>query len=149
MKVYIKAMSMKRADLRDYIESHTRQVFIALTQLYLFPSGNRVHWRKEVWDKFSEMHTMKPTNKLPSAKFILDNSFEIYKNKIPDIIERVIDKEEMYTPIGNIDDYALRILIQDYFTWLSNYFSQKEMLSKSDVLDELDKLGLTIDYYEG
>lgn len=148
MKVYVSAMSMRRGDLQDYVEAHTRQVIIALAQLYLFPSGPRVHWRKGVWEKFNEMHTLKPMKKLPSAKFILDNSFEIYKNRLVDMLQYAIDKEEKYAPIGNVDDYEFRVLVHDYFIWLANMFSSQELIRKSDVYQELDRLGLTEQYFK-
>ena len=143
MKMYISAMSMYRGDLKDWIEDHTYQVIVALGQLYLFPTGNRVHWRKEVWEKFSRMHTLKPGRKLPSAQFILDNSYGIYKSKMLSILQYVIDKESDYTPISDIDDERFRLIVQDYFLWLANYLSQYDILHKVDVLSELDGLGLT------
>lgn len=146
MKMYIRAMSMKRGDLKDWIEDHTYQVIFALGQLYLFPSGNRVHWRKEVWEKFSRMHTLKPTRKLPSSQFILDNSYGVFKNRMSSILQQVIDKEDEYTPISNIDDERFRLLVYDYFLWLSAYLSYSEFLTKADVLTELDRLGLTATY---
>jgi len=146
MKVYIKAMAMNRSNLRDWIEDHTYQVIVALGQLYLFPEGNRTHWRKEVWEKFSRMHTLKPSRKLPSAQFILDNSYAIYQNKMSSILKYVIDKESNYTPTSNIDDERFRLIVEDYFLWLANYLSQTELLDKDDVLEELDRLGLTETY---
>lgn len=143
MKVYIQSMSMNRGDLREYIESHTRQVIIALAQLYLFPSGSRVHWRKEVWDKFNEMHTLKFSKKLPSAKFIMDNSYAVYINRITGLLQYAIDKEEDYTPIKSIDEEAFRVLVHDYFLWLAEKLSQNEFLNKTEVLAKLDQLGLT------
>lgn len=146
MYVYVQAMSMKRGDLKDWIEDHTYQVIFALGQLYLFPSGNRVHWRKEVWEKFSRMHTLKPTKKLPSSQFILDNSYGVFKNRMSSILQQVIDKEDAYTPISNIDDERFRLIVYDYFLWLSAYLSYSEFLTKADVLTELDRLGLTATY---
>lgn len=143
MKKYIYAMSMSRGDLRSWVSAHTRQVIIALAQLYLFPTGNRVHWRKEVWEKFSTIHRLKPTNKLPSAKFILDNSFNVYKNILPSLMQYAIDKEEDYSPISNIDEDDFRLLVEDYFLWLANMLSNADAVAKSDVLEELDRLGLT------
>ena len=134
---------MSRSNLCDWIEDHTYQVIVALGQLYLFPSGNRKHWRKEVWEKFSRMHTLKPSKKLPSAQFILNNSYKIYQNKMSSILKYVIDKESEYNTISSIDDERFRLIVEDYFLWLANYLSQTELLDKDDVLEELDRLGLT------
>ena len=146
MKIYISAMSMDRGDLRSWIESHTKQTIIALAQLYVFPSGPRVHWREEVWSKFSEIHRLKPRNKLPSAKLILDNSYEVYKNQLMNLIQHAIDKETKYIPITNIDESEFRLIVHDYFLWLANKLSQNDYLIKAEVLERLDQLGLTEQY---
>lgn len=146
MKVYVKSMSMSRGDLKDWIESHTKQTIIALAQLYLFPSGNRIHWRKEVWEKFHEMHKLKFNNKLPSAKFILNNSYELHQAMTCRLLQYAIDKEEKYTPISNIRESEFMVIVEDYFIWLANQLSQKEIVNTQEVLDELDNLGLTEKY---
>lgn len=146
MKLYIKAMSMKRSDLKEYIESHTRQTIIALAQLYLFPHGNRVHWRKEVWEKFHEMHKLKFNNKLPSAKFILDNSYELHQSMTCRLLQYAIDKEDKYTPISSRRESEFLVIVKDYFLWLANQLSQQEIINTKEVLDELDNLGLTENY---
>lgn len=146
MKICIKAMSMNRGNLRAWIDDHTRQTIIALAQLYLFPHGNRVHWRKEVWEKFHEMHRLKPSNKLPSSKFILDNSFNLYQPTLMRLIQYALDKEENYIPIRNIQESEFMLMVEDYFLWLANYLSQTDTLNKQDVLDKLDEIGLTEEY---
>ena len=136
-------MSDKRKDLGAWIEDHTKQVMIAITQLYLFPNGNRTHWRKEVWEKFYEMHRLKGSNKLPSAKFIFENSFKVHSRMIQNHVKFVISKEDQYDPIEDIDLNQLFQIEKDYFIWLSSKLSKEDFVSKTDVLDELDKLGLT------
>ena len=69
MKIYVKAMSMQRKALIDWIDAHTFQVMVSLVQLYLYPTGYRRHWRKEVWEKFSRMYSFKHNSKLPSTEF--------------------------------------------------------------------------------
>lgn len=70
MKIAVLGMSKSRKDLGDWIEDHTWQTMVAIAQLYAFPNGNRVHWRKEVWEKFDRMHLFRHNSKLPDAKFI-------------------------------------------------------------------------------
>ena len=146
MKIYIVGMSMARGNLRAWIEAHTRQTIIALAQLYLFPYGNRVHWRKEVWSKFSEMHRLKPSNKLPSAQFIFDNSYNVYINSLNDLLQYVIDKEHEYDPISGWNEDNFRIVVEDYFLWLSDMLSRKDWISMEDCYSRLDRLGLTEKY---
>ena len=143
MKRRIFGMSMKRGDLGDWIDNHTFQVIVALAQLYLFPGGNRTHWRKEVWEKFSRIYTLKRSNKLPSAEFILSNSWDKYKGRLARILQYAADKEDEYIPIksAHLDEFYQ--VAQDYFYWLADSFSKNQELLLSEVKEELDRLGLT------
>lgn len=141
MKRYIVGMSLRRKDLGDWIDNHTFQVMVALAQLYLFPQGNRVHWRKEVWEKFSRMYTLKRSSKLPSADFILDSSWGRNKHNVMNALQYAIDKEDQYEPNSYSYDEFYQI-VEDYFMWLSSNLSQNETLRLSDVKIELDSLGL-------
>lgn len=146
MKKYIYAMSIKRSDLGDWIDNHTFQVMVALAQLYLFPTGNRVHWHKEVWEKFSRMYRLKHSNKLPNADFILHNSWGKNKHNVNNALNYAIDKEDSYT--SRFYTYGeFYQIVEDYFMWLASQLSQNETLRLSDVKEELDSLGLgeTID----
>lgn len=142
MKKYVYAMSIKRSDLGDWIDNHTFQVMVALAQLYLFPTGNRVHWRKEVWEKFSRMYRLKHSNKLPSADFILQNSWGRNKHNVNNALNYAIDKEDSYTPKSYTYDEFYQI-VEDYFMWLASQLSQNETLRLSDVKEELNSLGLS------
>lgn len=143
MKKLIVGISLKRNDLADLIDNHTWQVMVALAQLYLFPDGNRVHWRKEVWEKFSRIYTLKKSHKLPSAQFILDNSWGRNKHLIGDALRYAEDKEDHYTPQSHATVDEFYLITQDYFTWVSDKLSEHEILHLSDVKSELDRLGLT------
>lgn len=142
MKRFIFA-AKSRSDLGAWIEDHTPQVMIAIAQLYVFPSGNRTHWRKEVWEKFSEMHAFKHNNKLPSAKFILDNSWKVNERYVDNVIRFVIGKEEEYTPREDINVSELYDILESYFKWLADYLSKNRFLIPQDVNKKLDELGLT------
>jgi hypothetical protein len=135
-------MSLSRSDLGDYIDNHTWQVMVALAQLYLFPQGNRVHWRKEVWEKFSRMYTLKKSNKLPDAKFIFEHSWGRNKHEISNALRYAQDKEDQYEAQehATVDEFYL--IVQDYFLWLADQLSQNSALALIDVKDELDRLGL-------
>lgn len=137
------AMSRSRKDLGSWIEDHTFQVMVALAQLYLFPHGNRVHWRKEVYEKFSQMFPFRHNNKLPDQKFILDNSWNVNSRFIHNALQRAIDKETEYVPIDNIDENEFYVIVEDYFMWLSYSLSKTNRVSLQEVLEELDRLGLS------
>lgn len=143
MKRMIVGMSKSKSDLGSWIEDHTWPVMVALTQLYLFPYGPRVHWRKEVWEKFDRMHLFRHNNKLPDAEFILANSWNVNKPFVEDAIQYAIDKEEDYSPRDDINIYELSSIMQSYFEWVASILSEHVALQKDDVLTKLDDLGLT------
>lgn len=143
MKRMIVGMSKSRSDLGSWIEDHTWPVMVALAQLYLFPHGPRVHWRKEVWEKFDRMHLFKHNNKLPDAKFILCNSWEVNRKFVADSIQYAIDKEENYSPRNDIDVHELSTIMEAYFTWVASKLCNHVALQKDEVLSKLDELGLT------
>lgn len=139
---YVVAMGKGRKELGSWIEDHTTQVMIALAQLYVFPHGNRVHWRKEVWEKFFEMKRFTSNNKLPDPEFIMKNSFRVHEKQIPNHVRFVKGKEEAYTPRKDIDLKQLHDIEEAYFSWLSDYLSREDFLPKEDVLNKLNELGL-------
>ena len=141
MKKLILGMSMKRRDLASWIDNHTYQTMIALAQLYLFPTGNRKHWRKEVWEKFSRIYTLK-SNKLPKAQFILDNSWNIHKDDVWNALDHAEAKEEVYPVRKDANHDSFYQITEDYFIWLADKFSKNPSLRLSDVYEELDRLGL-------
>ena len=142
MKRMIVGMSMKRKDLGAWIENHTFQVMVALAQLYLFPQGNRVHWRKEVWEKFSRMYTLKKSGKLPSAQFILDNSWGMNKQNVSRALQYAADKESEYLPQAHVTTDDFYQIVEDYFMWVADQLSRVPALNLVDVKLELDRLGL-------
>lgn len=142
MKRMILGMSMKRKELGDYIDNHTWQVMVALAQLYLFPNGNRVHWRKEVWEKFSKIYPLKKSNRLPDANFIFENSWGRNKDQISNAMRYATDKEDEYTPQAHATVDEFYFIVQDYFRWLADKLSKDPILLLADVKAELDSLGL-------
>ncbi len=141
MKRVIYGMAMSRKDLASWIDNHTFQTIVALAQLYLFPTGNRVHWRKEVWEKFSKVYRLK-NNKLPSAQFILENSWGNYKYELSRIMQYAVDKEENYEVLDETTYDEFYAIVEDYFYWLADKLSQNTEITLQEVKSELDRLGL-------
>lgn len=141
MKLYI-FTSKSRKDLGDWIEDHTFQVMVAISQLYAFPTGPRFHWRQEVWEKFDRMKLFRHNKKLPDAKFILENSWEVNKGFVDSALNYAIDKETDYIPKENLDISELTNIIEQYFIWLADELSKKPAVRLESVLKKLDELGL-------
>lgn len=149
MKIYINAvkeailgMSTKRKDVGAKIEDHTPQTIIALAQLYLFPYGNRIHWRKEVWEKFYNVDRFKGSNKLPSGEFILKNSWEVHKDNLDTYLQFALNKEEDYESRADVNISEFYEIVELYFYWLADILSQFGFVNLNQVKCKLDELGL-------
>lgn len=141
MKRMILGMSMKRKDLAAWIDNHTFPTMVALAQLYLFPYGPRVHWRKEVWEKLSKVYRLKKTNKLPDAQFILESSWGLNKHNVNNALRYAQDKEENYDVRDGATYDEFYQIVEDYFIWVADKLSQNETLDLREVKEELDSLG--------
>lgn len=145
MKRYIFANAKYKDDIEDMIQDATPQIIEPLAQLYLFP-GTKIcgHWRKEVWNRIPTMPLLKGRNKLPSAKFIFKNSYELFQFDIDAIVQQALDHESDLTPdyerLANM--YQFKKIVRTYFTWLSEYLSKHKVVNPTDVYNELDSLGL-------
>lgn len=145
MKRYIFANAKYKDDIEDMIQDATPQIIEPLAQLYLFP-GTEIcgHWRKEVWNRIPTMPLLKGRNKLPSAKFIFKNSYELFQFDIDAIVQQALDHESDLTPdyerLANM--YQFKKIVRTYFTWLSEYLSKHKVVNPTDVYNELNSLGL-------
>ena len=137
------AMSKSRSELESWIEDHTFPTMCAIARLYLFPNCTvRNHWRQEVWSKFSEMHILRRTKRLPNAGFIYSNSWRVNSQFVQNAVDWAIDHEDQLTPRDDIDIQHLSELMDSYFTWLSEILSKNRVLKTNDVYRKLDELGL-------
>lgn len=137
------AMSYGRADLASWIEEHTFPVVVAITQLYMFPySQYRSHWVKEVYASFNSMKLLKHNNKLPSARFIYDNSWGINKRFYKDAIVFVKDKESELQLRDDFNELELVNILDSYFEWLAAQLSQHRVITLSQVFNELKQYNI-------
>ena len=145
MKRYIFANAKYKDEIEDMIQDATPQIIEPLAQLYLFPDTEICrHWRQEVWNRIPTMPLLKGRNKLPSAKLIFKNSYELFQFDIDAIVQQALDHESDLIPdyerLANM--YQFKKLVRTYFTWLSEYLSKHKVVNPTDVYNELDNLGL-------
>ena len=146
MKRYIRAMSKGKSELGDYFETHTRPIIYHLIKLYLYPSNPAVkHWRREVANQLSASYTLRGSHKLPSADFIMKNSFDVHGRFIPTSIKCVIDQygEPEYYTHDDFDaqDLALAESIEQYFLWLASRLSEVQQIPYSEIYNYLENHG--------
>ena len=143
MKKYIMGMAYRRADLAAWIEDHTFPVMGTLAQLYLFPTAStQSHGTHDVWEKFHSMHVLKGSNKLPSAQFILQNSWEVNKSFVESAVNWAIGKEYQLTPRTDADLDRLTAIMAAYFDWLAHELSTVRVVNPAAVATKLAELSL-------
>lgn len=148
MNLYLKASAARRkSDIAEMIQDLTPQIMEPLAQIYLFSDRYpeyKNHWRNEVWNRIPRMPLVKHKNKLPDAKLIYDNSYNMYKGYIETILERAIEHEKNLMPdydkLEDVSDFDA--IVQSYFKWLSSYLSVNALARPKDIYEKLDDLGL-------
>ena len=90
MKRIIYALSKSRKDVAADIEQGCRELILHLIKLWFFPYSKDVaKWRREVAEKLCSVDTFKGKHSLPSAKFILEHSWEVHQSHIPRYLELI------------------------------------------------------------
>ena len=144
MKKLIKR-SIVAAEHKKYVELHLRRnmvsLIIHLIKLLLYPESQEVnHWRKEVSNFLYEVPLLKVNNKLPSKEFILENTWEVYSDSIPNYVKFVtksISEEPKVVDNDNIYD-----TLNNYFHRLANELSVNQIVTRKDIINKLKELGM-------
>lgn len=149
MKRVILAMSYNKHDVAGWIENHAYPTMKVLAQLYLFPDAStKNHWRGEAWAAFhsmrtlKRMRTLKPKHKLPSAEFIYANSWIPNSQFADTAIKMMLEKENTLVPRVNHSVSIYSELADKYFWWISQMLSTVPEVSKAEVYNKLEELGL-------
>lgn len=144
MKRYMYSMSKSKSDLGDYFESATRPIIEHLIKLYLYPDNASVnHWRREVAKFLNSSDTLKGSHKLPSAKFIVDNTFKVHQHFIPGYMKQILYLYRRHTAdidaLNHID--AITQQICKYFEWIANKLSHEAQIPFPEIYEYLETHG--------
>ena len=143
MILFTYCMSKFKSELAGWIEDHTFPVMCAIAQLYLFENCDvSSHWRQEVWASFKDMRLLRRQNKLPTSKFIFENSWKINEGFVNDAVTWAIDHENTLHCQKDVDVNQLYDIMERYFKWLSDQLSKHKTISSTAVYTKLDELGL-------
>lgn len=142
MKKYIYSMSTSKSDLGDYFESATRPVIEHLIKLYLYPDNRSVnHWRREVAKFLNSTDTLKGSHKLPSAGFIMKNTFKVHQTSIPAYVKQIV---YLYSkPDVDVNKHIDTIVyqIRKYFEWVAGRLSHELQIPFPDIYTYLEEHG--------
>ena len=145
----IYSSKMPRGKLKLKIKNHTRPVIITLAQLYIYhrDTDNYHHWSNEVISQFPEIDRLdgKGRGKLPSKKFILDNSWGEYKDSIKKLMSMAVIHEgqnQFYDSdrAKNVDEFSK--IVEEYLDFLATSLSQSDVLDPEEAIIKLKDLNL-------
>lgn len=140
MKRVILAMSRSRQEVGATIEQGTRELINHLIKLWQYPDSLDIaKWRKEVAEKLNQVDTFKGKHTLPSAQFILDNSWRIWRPKLPNMVQYIID--DYGQPTTDKGFNLMRDRIDEYFMWLARMLSNDGQVSYAQIYRTLEMLG--------
>lgn len=141
MKRSIYAMSKSKADIGAELDDGIPQLMMYMIKLYLYPSSESIpYWRKEVAEKLNATHKMKWKNRFPSKQFIIDNTWYMYQEYIPNYIEGVIDDYGPSEISVDIRDISYRIF--HYLEQIAEILSKVGFISYEHIYRILEELNL-------
>ena len=136
-------MSTTKSDLRCKLEETTPMLLEHLIKLYLYPNCEYVnHWKQECYNFLHNVSRLKRSNKLPSAKFILDSTININSELIPYYAKGVMKDyaQSLGKPTYDIDKLEQKIF--NYYEWLAEMLSKYGRIFRTDCYEKLDELFL-------
>ncbi len=118
--------------------------------LYLIMDKNNSasnHWKQEIYSFIHSVKKLSGKNKFPTSKQIYGWTYDKISDCVTDtdwisvFVEDACDKE-CFENIYSITDISKRLhsFCTDYFTWLSESLSRIGIVSRQDVIHELDIL---------
>ena len=140
MKRYILGFSKSKKDVGANIDESTRPLILHLIKLYLYPdSVNKNHWRKEVAEKLNCVSKLKGRNRYPSKEFILNYSWESYKNEIEYFVTYITSDYGYSEYAENIEE--IKYFIFNYLDELSELLSEHGVVDYDKIYKLLSKYG--------
>lgn len=140
MRIYIRAMSDERREIRRDLVHASEQVVTHLIKLMIFPNAEyHNHWESEIHSFLHKVSKVKGKNKWPDYKFIKE-AISTHNDMIPEFIQIVIDEEDQLTAYDDIDISAVEKVIETYCVWLATQLSTKGFVIKSEVISELESI---------
>lgn len=141
MKIHIKGMLTDRKKIQYDLYISSKQVAHYIVKLIQFPdAAAKNHWVKEIYACLSDVHKLKGSNKLPSAKFIY-REISAHNDMLPTLVSYIRDEEpdEIFHYVGPYD--CLQYL-EEYEHWLANNLSVAGYVTLFQVKQKLTEMGL-------
>ena len=144
MKRLIYCMSKTKKEVGSDLEENTGELIQDLIKLAFYPDNiNKSKWRKEIASFLNKTSRLKGKHKLPSAQFILDNTWNIHKNRFSYYINIVTDDFGEPQNI-QMNEKTIKENVQAYFIWIALQLSEYQYVSYQSIYHQLEHLGFWV-----
>ena len=138
MKILITSSAVQRDILKQKLIDRSEQVVNHLIKIFLYPSNNAAeHWKHEVYSFLYQVGVLKSSNKFPTSKFILNNTWNTWEDAILAYIPVV---KQDFPNMSENDSKDVYRAIYEYFRWLSKNLSMCGMVSQTSVKQTINDL---------
>lgn len=129
-----------RQEVARDLKKGSENLYEHLIKVWMFPNvSEQNHWKVEIGTKFMvKVDKLKNTKRYPSAKFILDHTWNIWEDALMDRIPAVLEHIDE-TPL-DVSYYNIYDAIHDYMTWAAEILSKRGVLNPKDCYNEVEQL---------
>lgn len=139
MYYHISGFADSRNQIKTELRSVTKIVMNHLIKVFLYPNvQEQNHWKREIAQSLNDIAKQKGKNRFPTAKFLLQNTWEIYKDTLSTRLPVIIESIEE-TPI-NYDINNVYKAIHDYFNWLCDELSKTGIVRYNIIYSKIEEL---------
>lgn len=139
MRIYIRAMSEERQEIRRGLVNTSDQIVLHLVKLMLFSDTEYVHhWMQEIYAFLHRIKKVKGKNKFPDYKFIKE-ALSTNNDVIPSIISEAKTVEPELTP-NTTSVSSIEAAVEFYIDWISTELSTGGYVELDDVVGILEEM---------
>lgn len=131
--MYIYCFSRNKSEIEYNLHNKAEGVHEHLLRCFMYPNHESFnHWCNEIYSFISRIQKLKGSNKLPSARWIFNNTCKVVNDRTEQKVIHVIEQD--YGPQeSNYSAHQIAHMIELYFLWLSIQLSTVGVVSKSNV----------------
>lgn len=139
MKVYIRAFSSRRNEIRQELRNISKEIDKHIIKLLIYPNNSLVdHWKHEIWTFQNDIDRLKGTNKYPSSQFIFD-ALSVHNDIVGNLV-LIVKETEYKLDSQDISEGAAAAALEEYQKWLADNLSKYGIVRHKDVENKLDEI---------
>lgn len=144
MYSYIYGMSTSKRQIQSDLRAKSHETTKHILKLMLFPNSRDFsHWGKEIYAFINSVDRSKGKNKYPSERIIYD-ALSTQLDIIANLLSVTVDENDELIP-ECIDVETAEDTISNYYKWLAKELASKGKISKQEYIEEMNKLGFSIE----